>query len=79
MSFHVEFVAKNPADAAAIIEQDTSIPAPMKAYLCAGISHLSEGAPVSVKAFGHLHSGLDHSETSATVKVFPLDWKAPHK
>jgi hypothetical protein len=71
MSFSFEFIAKNKADATAILVTQ-HCPDDVAAFIMRGIAGLSgESADklVSVRANGHLASGSDYEISTATIDV----------
>lgn len=79
MSFHVEFYAANPLDALTIVEQDPSLPPPVRAFLNCALSMLPDDPAVYVKAVGHLCDGpSSYIFSTADIKVNPLPFRKPN-
>lgn len=74
MSWNIEFIAKNAAEAISCVQDNNQIPDPIKDYICRGLNNLPENKPVQVKGFGHLFTGEDYDETTVTLSVKPFDW-----
>lgn len=75
MSWNLNFEAEQASDAIDFVEADQLLPESIKAYICDGLKGLDPNVPVRVQSHGHLHTGQDHPETSATLVVTPITWR----
>ena len=77
MSWSVNFKARTRADAERIVAADPELPEEIKPYIQSGLQALPPDKAVDVSGHGHLPSGGDYPETSATLQIVPIEFKAP--
>jgi len=75
MSFHIEFTAKNRADAEAIIDSNVYLPSPVAEFIKASLLAVKVDQPVYVKADGHLYQPKQTVRSNAIIEVRPLEFQ----
>ena len=76
MSFNKQFSAATKADAVAILDQDSSVPAVVRQIIDMGLEAVADDQPVAVKAVGHIFNN-DYRVTTADISVTPITYQKP--